>query len=272
MGQQKGVFQIHGSLGNLRNYKTTGSDYITTALKGGPSKAQVETLPSMDGCRRRNNEWKGCMKLSFYIRSILQAWPSKYYDRFLTGRINKICQELSTRDFEGVVGQRALIVSGERPYTSSLVLNTAHPLRSALNSVAIRTLTWEHDITRLEIQVSIPYVKAVDTFDFRGNETCVRMIQLIGSVSDFYYEEANRRYEPLDSNYPYLNQVKVSPWVAKTAVAGTELKIEDTLGPLGFTPGDSDTVFQIVCIEYGFGSTGSEYPSNHFGIGIIDLF
>jgi hypothetical protein len=59
MAEMTPGFSLVGSISNLSAYKRRGSDKIIVRTKGGPSKEQINRLPSFKGLRNRNKEFGG---------------------------------------------------------------------------------------------------------------------------------------------------------------------------------------------------------------------
>lgn len=267
MARQVGILRHKGSYGTLRNYKVSGQNYITVAGKGGPSKEQVDNLPSMVVCRKFNIEFAGCQLAVHSIDSCLKSFDSRLFDTLLTGREVQIVKKIIKTDEQGTFGKRAIAFSVNRPTLKNLVLNPAKKLASAFTG----SVLFEHPIGRNSATLTIEADHILDIFPFGKNENRVQVSNCLFCLSDFTYSEINGIYEPLSPLNEFKAPAGKSEVLSTSGNPAVDLEVVTTM-PEGLVFPEEISLVQVMIVEFGFNSGEQFIKTGHFGLKIVDVF
>lgn len=272
MARQKGIFLVHGSIGNVRNYQMTGDRFITSALKGGPTLTQINTLPQFESCRLRNSEWRGCMMVVHDFYTAFTTLGKQYFDRNFAARIVELIHHVIDVVPGGEFGKRPVLLSEEHPYIYTLVLNPFHLLKTVVSSNVSDSVAYQHNIDRTEMQADLTFGTIKDSFFFRGGETHVKVTQFVALFSDYMYSEANLNYVPMVSfNWPTLKKTE-SAWLAKSDLTTHTLSLVTQFPEVAYGSPDSETLIQGLFVQMGKDIGGTIYPSANYGFKLLECF
>ena len=259
-----GAIKYRGSFKSIRNYMNLYDPKTYAGEKGGANRDLIMNSPAFVRTRENMNEFKGVGAVVKAIRRGLLSLLPEQTDKLFTSRLMKVVKEINRRDYEGVHGKRAIVISGERPYFSTVVFNVLQNVAEKLQT----QFAYEHPITRATATLSLTAFNIKDVMIPAG-ATHYRVQNHLSIIPDYTYVEANRRYEPLSQ----LNALNAHEYSTYTPV-GTDLTDEIAAAfPLGTAPGDDDSVIQCVGIEFYLKSGATNYlrlmGSSMF---IVDVF
>lgn len=266
MGSQRGPINYTGSIGNLRNYTLKGVAGIVVATKGGPTKAQVETLPSMLLTRQNNNEIKGVTLCTRLTRAAMFSGFRPYYDSNITGRWNELFKAIQLADFDNPRGQRVITNSDKASWFSErLVLNPNKPVSSIFFADAVGS----HDVTAQVWTMTLSPYTSFRYIKFHGKETHYRFRQMIFTVPDVGYSSVSGLYSDASNLAAPVHVEAVSDWFGKTDEAPVIVPIVINLPDWGYAFAKC-CMLQIIVIEMAV-LEGAVYTlTQNFGVGLLD--
>jgi hypothetical protein len=259
-----GAIKYRGSFKSIRNYMNLHDPRTFAGEKGGANRDLIMNSPVFARTRENMNEFGGVgIVVKAIRRGLLNLLPEQT-DKLFTSRLMKLVKEINIRDHDGLRGKRGILITGERPFLSTMVFSVLHDIAELMGY----QFSFEHPIERGEATLSLTALTIKPILIPKGT-THYRVQNHISIISDYVYSEANRRYEPLSM----LNTWSAHVYSEYTPV-GTALTDELVAAfPVGTTPGDDDTVIQCVGIEF-FQKTGVANYSSLQGssMKVIDVF
>lgn len=196
MARLKNLTQMTGTMANICMYNMQGHDQIIIRTKGGPSKKQIKKEPQFAAVRRNNNEWSGCTKMTYQLRS--SFYPMRCLEDYpLCGQLNALCKHIQKLDSSGEHGKRAILLSQHREMLTGLSFSNKQVLESVL---------------RVPVTSSIDRKKGTATIDIGALQTDLyllnylqlpffRIVACLGSVCDVSYSEEERAYTAPDDSF-----------------------------------------------------------------------
>jgi hypothetical protein len=265
MAIQTGAIKYRGSFKSIRNYMNLHDPNTYAGEKGGANRDLIMNNPAFARTRENMNEFKGCgIAVKAIRRGLLNLLPEQT-DKLFTARLMSVVKEICRRDPDGIRGKRAIIISGQRPFLSSIVFNVLEDIAEVLGYQFVV----EHPITRIEATLNLTALTIKPVYIPKG-ATHYRVQNHISIISDYTYVEANRRYEPLSqmncmSAFAYSEYTPVETALTDEIVAAF---------PVGTAVTDDDTVIQCVGIEfYTVTGGGNVYlPLKGSSMKVIDVF
>jgi len=259
-----GAIKYRKSFKSIRNYVTLHDPNVYAGEKGGANRDLIMNNAAFARTRENMNEFSGVGTVVKAIRRGLLNLVPEQTDKLFTSRLMKVVKEINRRDFEGEHGKRAIIISSQRPFFSSLVFNV---LESVAENHQIQ-FAYEHPITRASAKLTVTALD-IKKVMIPAGATHFRVQNHVSIISDYTYVEANRRYEPLSQ----LNALSAHEYSAYTPIE-TALTDEIVAAfPTGTAPSTDDSVIQCVGIEFYLKSGASNYlPLKGSSMMIIDVF
>ena len=261
----RSIFPFRGSIGNVRAYVVAGSPDIILSNKGGPSKTQVDTLPSLELTRQNNVEFRGVAAAVAFLYSGIAASQSNYFDSQLSARLVALVKKVQLNDFEGLRGKRQILFSGSRPLFADVRWNVRKTLSSVFAGHIVALGNFPYD--NMTLNVAIPSMSSM--FNFKKGATHVRFRQVIRNVVDFTYSDVTKLYSPAVPAL-FVTVETAGPWLAKTGV-GSFNQVVDTALPYNARPSEEFTLLQFVIVEYAVLANNVYYPTSNFGIALVGI-
>ena len=241
MAYQTGIINYKGSFKSIRNYTNTGDPKIYAGEKGGANRDLIMNNPAFERTRENMNEFKGCgIAVKAIRRGLIQLLP-EHADKLFIGRLEKLIKMINCKDEAGVKGKRAISISLHKSMLRSINLHEKKKIDFELK----RHTTTSHSESRAEATITVNGLNPGPHL-VPGNAQYYRVINHLSIISDYVYDEENRRYKPL------------SPLEATSAIAYSDYTPVNT--PLSgtlkaaFKDGtvltDSNTVLQCVGVEF----------------------
>ena len=261
MARQTGIFQVHGSIGNVRNYQLTGSRYITSALKGGPSAEQIQTLPSLDFTLKHNMEWSGMMKSVHTWFTATAAMDRRLFDKGFAGRIVQMTQHLIDQNFDYPFGKRMIDIAYNPFPPWDVYPNKYHPFKAVSSELvwlenSFTSPTWHFFMTTTGYPASLY---------FKSNETHFRFGACLLQLPEWKYNEVNRRYEQSPYSCDGGGAVVLSDWFLRTSTPADPIDLP-VVCPNFYSGTGNNCVPHFMWIEFGQLVADVIYPTPHFGI------
>jgi hypothetical protein len=107
MARQKGTIRLDGSLGALSFYHDKRYGDMVRG-KGGPSKEQIQALPSCEVVRQNNSDFGTASRAGKLLRESFYHLLHYVHDYRLNGRVQKRMMEVLKRDTKHTAGSRLL--------------------------------------------------------------------------------------------------------------------------------------------------------------------
>jgi len=207
MSKQTGLIRLDGKIGGISFYKLDGEDLARIA--NGPSKEKILKDPAFIRTRENNVEFGGSATVAKAFRLSLANVILTMADARLASRLTKLFKEINLRG-TGTRGQRPILLTSNEVLLLNFELNERHSLGSVFNAPFTRTNTPDRDQGDIVIASFIP-----DSFiDAPAGATHFRVVQALGVVSDYAYDPATTKYEPLDATTNMFGAVTYSPVLA----------------------------------------------------------
>src|ERR1035437_1790968 len=139
-----GAIKYRGSFKSIRNYVTLHDPNVYAGEKGGANRDQIMNNPVFARTRENMNEFGGVgLAVQAIRRGLLNLLPEQT-DKLFTSRLMKVVKEINRRDYEGIRGKRAITVSTERPFLSTMVFNVLQNIADMLKN----QFSFVHPVTR----------------------------------------------------------------------------------------------------------------------------
>jgi hypothetical protein len=245
MAIQKGHIKYVGTLGDVRHFKIKGLPEYYAGLKGGPSGEQVQTDPVFERTRENMNEFAGCAKAGKSVRTAFSSLLSQMSDSQLTGRLTAIMKKINLEDQTEARGYRAILITAKPEYLQGLVFD------KSVNSAA-------HVAARNEATLTVPAFNPAGLLIPPAGATHFRLINAIGVVSDFEYNDNTGTYEPIDAANNEKSIVAYSTYLPLDSAAAAQSVVATLAGSP--TLSNDVSVIQAVGIEFSQKVGANYYP------------
>ena len=209
----KGVIQMTGSVQNMSFYTRRGSDKVIMRTKGGVSKEKIAKLPQYEGLRKNQKEWAGCTKFGSYTRYAFGGLH-RLADYNLTPVLNGMGKNLMKLDTENELGVRRLQLSKHKQVLEGFNFNRNYPF----NTVVRVGINWQLDREHLLATVTIPRINTAIDLQNIQRLPYFRLIVVLGTVPDWLYSEADKRYIPCEMNLNGTSQVLTGEWFPTSSI------------------------------------------------------
>ena len=233
MGLQTGVITLKGSVGNLRFYKVKGQKGSFASTKGGASKSQIMTSPSLARTRENMSEFGGVALVGKAIRNPLLE-TKRAWDKGVTGRLVTALKKINLLDVTSQRGQRAVqITQFPLPLLGFEFNQMSH---FGVNFRSPYTLSIDTGRTGATLKTQV--IDANSTVLNAGGATHFRLGLAIEAITDYFYNPTEKKYVP-SSGGAAVNGLSAIAWtdyqdVTNTALPG--LTLHATLPQVGTPP------------------------------------
>lgn len=198
MSKQTGLIRLDGKIGGISFYKLGGEDLARIA--NGPSKDKIQNDANFKRTRENNNEFGGSAIVAKALRLAFANILPTMADSRLTSRLVKLLKEINLKG----TGTR-----GERPFKLTdnevMLLNFELNKNTSLGSVFNSPFSYSNVTARNEASVVIPAFVPGNYVEAPSGATHFRVVMSIGVLSDYAFDPASKRYEPLDANSNLMN-------------------------------------------------------------------
>jgi len=210
------------------------------------------------------SEFVGCgVAVKAIRRGLINHLPEQTDSRF-TGRLMRIVKEVNRRDIEGTRGKRAILFSASRPALLSIVFNVLQKMAEMVQIYFVST----HPIERAEATLTVTALEIKPVYVPKG-ATHFRIQNHLSIISDFSYDEGNRRYEPLS----LLNSKSAFAYSEYTPVRTSLTEVVKATFPEDTVLDEDCSVIQCVEIEFYVMTAGDVYlPLKGSGMLVNDVF
>jgi hypothetical protein len=250
MAYLTGIIQYLGSFKSIRHWQNANDPTIYAGEKGGANADQVNNNAAFERTRENMSEFKGCGIVVKAIRLGLQHLIPEYTDTRFTGRLVKLVKMINLRDEKGIRGKRAIRISLNRPILKTLNLHEKRKIDYELK----RCIKSSHPESRAEVNIMVNGFNP-DPDLVPGNPQFYRLINHLNIISDYVYNEHDRRYNPTSiqdqrTAYIYSDYIPINTPLSAALKAAF---------PEGTVLTESETVLQCVGIEFYIRSGSDGY-------------
>ena len=208
MSTIKGPFDFTGSFGNFRCYDDPGTGKRIIAGKGGPSKEQFETLPSMQEARENANEFGGRSKWASKFKESLSDLAHLMHCRCFN-KIMVAGKLILRQDVTSDHGFRAVAVNNDLQALTQIDFNEKCPFRSVIRDSYSISFSADQKTVNMRIPGFIPAKDAWWVSKFYA----VRLYLVIAQTADMAWNPVNKQYEPVVSDLELLSRKVISDWM-----------------------------------------------------------
>jgi hypothetical protein len=254
MAIQKGHIKYVGTLGDVRHFKIKGLPEYYAGLKGGPSGEQVQTDPVFERTRENMNEFAGCAKAGKSVRTAFSSLLSQMSDSQLTGRLTAIMKKINLEDQTEARGYRAILITAKPEYLQGLVFDKS----VNFDSIVSAPYSAAHVAARNEATLTVPAFNPAGLLIPPAGATHFRLINAIGVVSDFEYNDNTGTYEPIDAANNEKSIVAYSTYLPLDSAAAAQSVVATLAGSP--TLSNDVSVIQAVGIEFSQKVGANYYP------------
>jgi hypothetical protein len=261
----KGFLQLSGNLKNVSFYTRRGNDQVIARTKGGATKEKIATSSSYKELRQHQNEWKGCAKFGSVTRYAFGGLH-RLADYNLTPVLMGMAKNLMKLEPETETGQRKIQLSQHKQVLDGFNFNRKNLFTSELHV----SVTGQIDRENLLGTVTIPRINAANDLVNNQRLPYFRLITVIGTVADMYYDSTEKTYFPTILKLHGVTSVLTGSWYpSKTIVPEQTMTAQMTPAQQAML-NDTITVVLSVGVEYGtVGNTGETVEVKYAGCGKV---
>jgi hypothetical protein len=222
MSKQTGLIRLKGTIGGVTFYKSEGADLARMA--NGPDKERIDNDPAFQRTRENNKEFGGSATAAKALRTALAASLQTVADPRLVSRLTRLFKQINTKGV-GTRGQRPITVSANRP----MLLNSEFNRKTVLSSIFSAPFTATFPAARNAATLTIPAFDPSIFIQAPAGATHFRVIQAIGSLSDFTYNASTGTYQPTQAALNSLGTVTYSAFTLLVSAVPVNFALTSTL-------------------------------------------
>jgi len=205
--------EITGSVGGYTYYKRKGSKEIIVRKKPGPLKQQTKDSPGYEIVRKNQREFGGCVRFASKARLALGGLH-EFADYNLNNTLSVMGKNLMKMDTEMETGKRSLRLSEHKKMLEGFNINHEYHFDSVLYFMP----RWVLNRENLEAIVTIPTINSNYTLKNKLNKPFFRLIVVLGTVSDWMYNESIDNYEPSVVELNGFSTITTGEWHSTTCI------------------------------------------------------
>ena len=264
MAHQTGNIRYLGSFKSIRHYRRRRDKRTLAGEKGGANRDLIMNNDAFAVTRLNMNEFGGCDAVVKAIRLGLLSLLPEYSDTEFTGRLVAIVKMINVMDVDGARGKREVLFSQNRPIFKTLTFTVKKKIDFQLR----KSITTSHPESRTEATIKVnglnPNLQVVP-----ASAQFYRVVNHISVISDFAYDEGNRRYEAL-SQSDTKRAIAYSDYIPVNTPLSVALKAAFREG---IVLNETDTVLQCIGIEFYIRSGVDGYvPYTTGSMMVYDVF
>ena len=244
MAKQKGLVKYTGTLGDVRHFKIKGQQGYFAGMVGGPTDTQIKTAPEFQRTRENMNEFGGCAKAAKSIRVAMSEVLNGMTDPQLTGRLTSIMKKINLADGTSIRGMRTVEISLQSTY----LYNFGFDKNTTFSSIFYIPFSTTHSVDRLTGTLTTVASNPINTINAPVGATHFRLINAIGVVSDFKYNDTTKVYEPSNAALNELSNTTYGAYMPiNSPYVGENL---DVSLPVGTVMTNDVSVLHCIGIEF----------------------
>jgi len=250
MSKQVGLIRLDGKIGGISFYKLAGEDLARIA--NGPSKDRILKDANFQRTRENNVEFGGSANLAKALRLAFANILPTMADGRITSRLVKLFKAINLSG-TGARGEREFAITDNRIKLVNFEFNNSTSLGSVMNA----PYTFSNTAARNVGTVDIPPFNPTNYLNAPAGATHFKLISTIGVLSDYAYDPATKKYEPLDTASNLANATGESAVLPLNAVT-TAITLTAALTGAPTLSGDMN-VIQTLGVEFYQRVDGVDY-------------
>ncbi|WP_343691767.1 hypothetical protein [Chitinophaga sp.] len=224
MAIRKSVIQFEGKLEGFNSFLPKGRDeadgYIVRK-NGGPSRKQIEKLPSCERVRRNNKDFGTCSSAAKALRMAISP-VTHLADVNLAAQFTSLCRHLLSQDHDHTPGSRTVSFAAFGHQLSGCNLNR----RYLFDSVVRHPLSVTLDRNAARATIAVPVLQPGVNLVLPWQPPLYRLIFSLGEVGDISEKGFSGNWRPPVSF--------VSPWYpVQQKVEESTVTLQSDHGPIG---------------------------------------
>jgi hypothetical protein len=265
MTKVKGFLEMNGSIKGVTFYTRRGSDQVIMRTKGITAIEKMKTAPQYEKLRKNQTEFGGSSKFASMAKYAFGGLK-RLADYNLNATLSSIGKTVMTLDTENEPGKRRLQLSKHKQVLEGFNFNRKYPFNTVLRVGVNGTI----DRQALLAMVTIPRINTeIDLVNIQ-HLPYFRIIAVIGTVSDMLYNEADRKYVPVEPHLHGTSAVANGAWyLSGTIVPENIMTVQMTEKQQALLT-DEITVLLSIAVEFGaVGFTGETVEVKYAGSGKV---
>ncbi len=242
MSKQLGVIKLKGNIGGISFYQSEGVHLAR--LANGPSKERIAGDTAFQRTRENNAEFGGSATAAKALRTALASVLGTMADSRLAARLTQLFKQLNTLG-TGTRGQRGITLSTHKPMLVGLEFNS----KQSFSSLFSAPFTTVMNVDRNQGTITVAAFMPANFISMPSGATHFRLVQALGTVSDYVYNNLTKAYEPFDPVMNSLGAVTYSAYTPLVAAAPLTLNLVTALAGAP-KPGVQISVVQCLGIEF----------------------
>ena len=254
-----------GSIQGVSFYTRRGSDQVIMRTKGGVTKERMASAPQFEGLRKNQKEFGGCTKFASLTRYAFGGLK-RLADYNLNPVLSGMGKNLMKLDTVNPLGQRSIQLSQHKQTLEGFSFYRTYPFNTILRVGITAVIDREHllatvTIPRINTDIDLVNIQRLPYF---------RIIAVLGTVSDMYYDEGEKAYIPAVQDLHGTSMVVNGDWYpAQTIGEEHTMTVQMTEKQQSLLT-DEVSVLLSMAIEFGaVGSTGETTEVKYAGCGKV---
>jgi hypothetical protein len=220
---------------------------------GGVSKAAIMGGATYARTRENMSEFGGAAKAGKGLRLALSPVMRVMGDGKVVQRATSLMKQVANLDTGGLRGRRSVLVSQFSDAVKGFELNQTTPFSVVCSALC----TLAHETGRRKGSITINGLNPQTDVQAPAGATHYSLVQLLGVMGDYSFDEATGAYQPADAAANSHNAVTRSV-VTGLADGPQNFTLATTL-PAGIVPGAGVKVLQCIGIEFYQRINGGDY-------------
>lgn len=222
MARQKGIIKIHGNIGGMSFYQSSGGDFVRETT--GITKDAIMNNPAFQRTRENMAEFGGSAICGKALRTGLASVIRTMKGRFITGRITKLMKLVNVNG-NGVRGQRDFDFVANSALLTGFEFSTVTPFGAIFNA----PYTYGSTAARNEATLVIPDFNTVNYLTAPQGSTHFRFVNTITVLSNYLFDVTSGKYEATDPALNELNDTQYSAYIALGGMVGATTTLQSVL-------------------------------------------
>ncbi|MBT1704883.1 hypothetical protein [Chryseosolibacter indicus] len=221
MSRQIGLIKVKGNLDGVSFYQSNGENFVRMAK--GPDKNRIMNDPAFKRTRENNREFSGSAIAAKACREALMP-ALKVADHRLTSRTLKLIRSVHSKS-KGVRGERPIEISLNKGLLENFEFNET----IKFTSIFKHKPEIEAAPDRISGKLSIPEFSLSEGFKPPKDATHLRFMYAMGTISDFAFDKATTKFNPVAPKLNGLYAVSYSEYFDINTIENVSVTLEASL-------------------------------------------
>jgi len=208
-----GPFDLNGSFGNFRSYYDPATRKRILGKKGGITRKQFETLPSLQLARENANEFGGRSRWASLLKQSLSDLKHLMFSRCFN-KIMTAGKLIQRQDSTSLHGYRMVAVNNDLQAITQIDFNERCPFRNVIRDSFVISLSPDKKTVTLGIPGFIPAKDAWWMTKFNA----LRLTLLVAQTADMVWNPVNENFEPVVSDLELISRKVISDWISNNSL------------------------------------------------------